>query len=78
MDEVQQDRLGRAFRRPAHHAPFDIIQAALSPGNPEASPDRAGQSRGGGGARTVRLPLCSGPLTTPSRSICSIRRAARL
>ncbi len=36
------------------------------------------QSFGGGGASTVRLPLCSGPLTTPSRSICSIRRAARL
>jgi len=36
------------------------------------------QSRGGGGASTSRLPLCCGALTTPSCSICSIRRAARL
>ncbi|SMQ95224.1 hypothetical protein NBC2815_01884 [Xanthomonas fragariae] len=33
---------------------------------------------GGGGANTVRSPLCSGWLTTPAASIASIKRAARL
>jgi hypothetical protein len=33
---------------------------------------------GGGGASTSRVPLCCGADTTPSASICSIRRAARL
>src|SRR5690606_14697048 len=33
---------------------------------------------GGGGASTVRSPLCSGGLTTPAASIASISRAARL
>lgn len=34
--------------------------------------------RGGGGASTLRSPLCSGVLTMPAASIASIRRAARL
>jgi hypothetical protein len=33
---------------------------------------------GGGGASTLRSPLCSGADTTPACSIASIRRAARL
>lgn len=33
---------------------------------------------GGGGASTVRSPLCSGALTTPAASMASINRAARL
>jgi len=33
---------------------------------------------GGGGAMTLRSPLCSGPVTMPAASIASIKRAARL
>lgn len=60
--------------RSTERAPHRPSELATTP----SSTRRPDQSSGGGGARTVRLPLCSGALTTPSRSICSIRRAARL
>ena len=45
-----------------------------------AKPSMNGVSRGrylgGGGASTLRSPLCSGGVTTPAASIASIRRAS--
>src|SRR5690606_35462393 len=43
-----------------------------------AAPTWRVQGAGGGGAMTVRSPLCSGGLTMPAASIASISRAARL
>lgn len=52
-------------------------KARLS-GSREASTHPLRAYFGGGGARTLRSPLCSGAETTPAASIASTRRAARL
>lgn len=68
------DGLCRSFAEPAIFQRFSASLAALLPQR-RLRPD---QSLGGGGASTLRSPLCSGGETMPAASIASTRRAARL